>query len=77
MDDREREETAGREEVRRSGAPSPVRLRGAEAAIPPQAAFPLKEAGGRIVALYEGWSKPDKASEWKKKLEGIADSKNP
>ena len=28
-----------------------------------------KEAGGRIIQLYESWGKSDQAVEWKKKLE--------
>jgi tetratricopeptide (TPR) repeat protein len=28
----------------------------------------LKEAGARIVELYEAWDKPDKAKEWREKL---------
>ena len=28
----------------------------------------IREAGERLVQLYEAWAKPDKAAEWKAKL---------
>jgi serine/threonine protein kinase len=39
-----------------------------EKSIPPAGRPRLKEAGERIVELYEEWGKPDKAKEWREKL---------
>ncbi|HVC95160.1 MAG TPA: tetratricopeptide repeat protein [Pirellulales bacterium] len=40
-----------------------------EAAIPPQGKIRLTEALGRLVALYEGWEKPEEAATWREKLQ--------
>jgi len=40
-----------------------------EAAIPLQDRRVLSEVGERIVHLYENWEKPDKASEWRERLQ--------
>ena len=37
--------------------------------IPPRSRSRLAEAGGRIVALYEAWGKPEKAAEWRAKTD--------
>jgi len=40
---------------------------------PPQAKdLRLREALERLVQLYDAWGKPDKAAEWRKKLEEAA-----
>ena len=39
-----------------------------EARIPMPNRPVVREAAERIVRLYEGWSKPDRAAEWKSKL---------
>jgi hypothetical protein len=39
-----------------------------ESTIPAPERADLADAGGRIVALYQGWGKPDKAAEWQQKL---------
>jgi len=36
--------------------------------IPPLALPRLKEAGQRVVDLYQAWEKPDKVKEWREKL---------
>jgi eukaryotic-like serine/threonine-protein kinase len=42
------------------------------ATIPASSRARLHEASGRVVRLYEGWNKPDKAAAWKVKL-GLID----
>jgi tetratricopeptide (TPR) repeat protein len=39
-----------------------------EAKIPPDGKIRLKEALDRLVQLYDAWGKPEKATEWRKKL---------
>jgi tetratricopeptide (TPR) repeat protein len=39
--------------------------------IPPQGKVRLKEAGERIVDLYEAWGKKDEAAKWRKELEAM------
>jgi hypothetical protein len=34
----------------------------------PSHAKPIREAGDRIVHLYEAWGKPERAAEWRKRL---------
>jgi tetratricopeptide (TPR) repeat protein len=46
------------------------------ASIPPSAAFRVREAGEKVGKLYEAWGKPEKASEWRKKLEDAGGGKN-
>ena len=48
-----------------------------EASIPATSVFRMREAGERIVALYEAWGKPEKASEWRERVGVAADSRNP
>lgn len=43
-------------------------MREREAKIPPEGKPRLTEALERIVQLYDGWGKPDKAAEWRAKL---------
>ena len=53
----------------------PLLIRGYEglkarvSGIPPRSRSRLAEAGGRIVALYEAWGKPEKAAEWRAKTD--------
>ena len=44
-------------------------MKAREAKIPARSRRRLLEAGKRIVTLYNAWGKPDKAEEWRKKLE--------
>jgi hypothetical protein len=44
-----------------------VTQRGAE--IPLRDRRVLSEAGERIVQLYENWAKPEKAAEWRERLQ--------
>ena len=44
-------------------------LKSCENEIPALARFNLKDAGARMIQLYEAWGKADKAAEWRKKLE--------
>jgi tetratricopeptide (TPR) repeat protein len=47
-------------------------LKRREPAIPPTSRARLREAGDRVIRLYETWNKPEKASEWKTRL-GLVD----
>ena len=47
-------------------------MKAREARLPSAARPRLAEAAGRVVSLYEGWGKVDRASAWKEKL-GLAD----
>jgi tetratricopeptide (TPR) repeat protein len=40
-----------------------------EATIPPWGHSALEQGGSRIVQLYEAWGKPQKAAEWRQKLQ--------
>jgi tetratricopeptide (TPR) repeat protein len=40
-----------------------------EAAIPPSRRSALEQGGSRIVLLYEAWGRPQKATEWRQKLQ--------
>jgi len=45
-------------------------LKAREAKTPAPSKKRLTEAAERIVPFYEAWGKPDKAAEWRKRLEG-------
>jgi hypothetical protein len=47
-------------------------MKSREAKFPVAGKPRLAEAGVRVVRLYEGWGKTEKAREWKQKL-GLAD----
>jgi hypothetical protein len=40
-----------------------------QSTIPADKRSALEQAGSRIVQLYEGWGKSEKATEWRHKLE--------
>ena len=40
-----------------------------EATIPLEDRRVLSDAGERIVQLYESWEKPEKAAEWRERLQ--------
>ena len=40
-----------------------------QAAIPLEDRLVLSQAGERIVQLYENWEKPEKAAEWRERLQ--------
>ncbi len=52
-------------------------MKARQAAIPPAARYLLADAGERIIALYQGWGKTDRAAEWRARLEPAATSKPP
>ena len=43
-------------------------MKSREASIPPADRPRLAEAAARVVRLYEGWGKPEKAEDWRRKL---------
>jgi hypothetical protein len=40
------------------------------ATIPAESRRDLRDAAAQIVNLYEDWGKPDKAADWRSKLQG-------
>ncbi len=52
-------------------------MKSREMQIPPQAQVRLTEALQRLVQLYTAWEMPDKAAEWKQKLDAQANPKSP
>jgi tetratricopeptide (TPR) repeat protein len=48
-------------------------MKAREAKIPPPGKPNLSDAADRVVKLYEAWGKPEKAAEWRAKLEKPAD----
>jgi hypothetical protein len=44
-------------------------LKERESNLPKGSRTPLKDAGEPLVRLYEVWGKPEKAAEWRQKLE--------
>jgi hypothetical protein len=48
-----------------------------QATIPAASRFKLKQAGTWIVQLYQDWGKPEKATDWRQKLDLIASTAPP
>jgi hypothetical protein len=46
-------------------------LKQQELTVPPSERKSIREAVERLVELYEAWSKPAQAAEWKQKLEAL------
>ena len=52
-------------------------MKARQAAIPAAARYLLADAGERIIALYQGWGKTDRAAEWRARLEQAALEEKP
>jgi hypothetical protein len=52
-------------------------MKAREAKIPPPGKPRLEEAAKRTVRLYEEWSKPEKAADWRAKLAKPSDAPKP
>ena len=51
-------------------------LKEQEKKIPASSRSSLKEAGERLIQLYEAWDRPTQASEWRRKLEADGERKS-